>query len=270
MTSFNVTRRALSLGSRDSWNGWCLKSFDPSTIEMPIVKGGATRAALLLGVMPSVRTKGYTADVVVAGDQILDSFSDYWEVETVEEIPWGDSFGYRDCVLGKLSMWQAEFGTTTWSKTRGSDARYRTKLWMDTRLRAAQITKDDDSTQADFAVMYSDPPYPMEFEFRGTKNLEGIFVIEHPNSTAIRSGDQIIRKYEEHVPIHIFTINSTGCSGDALANKMHKELRYICQEYSEGSQRNLETQRRHRPVDLGGMQLFHLEEMLGYIRNVTT
>jgi len=269
MADSSVTLRTLSLGARDAWNGWCLKSFAPSTIDMVIVKGGATRMALEVGVMPSIRTKGYSQDPVVAGDQILDAFSVYWEVETVELVPWLDSLGYYESTLGKLPMWQAEFGTTTWSKTRGSDARYRTKFWMDTRLRAAQITKDDDSTLADFAVMFSDVPYPMEFEFR-TKNLEGIFIIEHPNSTAIRSGDQIIRSYNERVPIHMYAINSTGCSGDALANKMHKELRYICQEYPEGSQRNLQTQRRHRPVDLGGMQLFHLEEELSYTRNVAT
>jgi len=266
----SVTRRALSLGARDSWNGWCLKVFTPSTIDMPIVPGGATRLALEVGVKPSIYTMGYSASVVVAGDQILDAFSDYWEVETVEKVNWLDSHAYYKSRLGKLSMWQAEFGTTTWIKSRGSDARYRTKYWMDQKLRATQITKDDDSTQADFAVMFSDPPYSMEFEFRGTKNLEGIYILEHPNSTALRDGDQIIRDYEEHVPIHIFAINSTGCSGDALANKMHKELRYICQEYPEGSQRNLETQRRHRPVDLGGMQLFHLEEMLSYTRDVST
>ncbi len=237
---------------------------------MVIVKKGATRLSLLAGVYPSLDAAGQTADPVSIGDQILDGNGDYWDVETIEPHYWLDSFVYRVCNMNHARLYQADFGSTTWTKTRGKDARYNTKTWMDGHLRSAQITKDNDSTEADFAVIFNEPPYPLELEFRGSSNMEGLYVVDNPNSTALRSGDQIIRNYEEHVPIHIFTVDSTGCSGDALAHKMHAELRYISETYPEGSQRNLEVRRQHPPIDLGGMKLFHVENELSYTRNVTT
>lgn len=275
-SSANVTRRQLSLGShasRDSWSGWRTITYTPSTIEMVIVtKGSPSRLITLAGSYPKLDALGETPDPCNIGDQILAGDGTYWVIEGIEKIKWLDGLICYKYHMNHVRLYQADFGSTTWSKNRGSDARYRTKVtWMDARLRPAQITKDDDSTEASFAVIFNDPPYPLELEFRHPSSpVQGLYVVDNPNSTAIRSGDQIIRNYEEHVPIHIFTVDSTGCSGDALAHKMHAELRYISETYPEGSQRNLEIRRHHPPIDLGGMKLFHIENELSYVRNTTT
>lgn len=270
MTSFDVTRRALSLGARLAWSGHRTKSFATSTIEMQIIPRGASLIVVMAGVYPITDAVGRTADPVNVGDQILDSANVYWDIETVEPFYWGDSFSYRRCNLNKAIMYQADPAATTWTKSRGSDSRYRTKVWMDAKLRAAQITKDDDSAQADFAVMHNNPPYPIELEFRGSSNMEGLFVIDQPNAEPLRDGDQIIRDYAESVPIHILTVDSTACTGSALAWKMEAELRYICQEYPEGSQRNLSAPRRKANVNLGGMILYDTEVILSYTRDKDT
>lgn len=273
-TTFNVSRYELSLGahdSRDAWRGWRPKSYGAAeTIEMPIIPRGATKLSSIAGIYPILDAAGLTADPVAVGDRIKDSDSKYWDVEIVKPVYWGASFVYRECHLNKASMFEADFGTVTWDKTRASDSRYRTKYWMEQRLRATQITKDDDSTQADYAVMFNEPNYPLELEFRhATSPVQGLYVIDEANDTPLRSGDQIIRNYEAHVPIHIMTVNSTGCSGDALKHKMLAELQYICQEYSTGSQRNL-SERRKVDRDLGGMQLFDTVYELSYVRSATT
>lgn len=273
-TTFNVTRREVSLGShatRDSWRGWRTKSYpveSQTTIDMVIVPKGATRLAAMAGFYPILDAAGRTADPVAVGDQILDSNGEYWDVEIVEKIYWGDSFVYRNVHMNKAIMYQADFGTATWDKTRARDPRYRTKDWM-TNLRATQITKDDDSTLATFAVMFNEPPYPLELEYRHpTSPVQGLYVIDEPNDTPIRSGDQIIRNYEAHVPIHIMTIDSTGCSGDALAHKMTAELQYTCETHSTGSQRNL-LPRRKNDRELGGMKLYDRIYELSYVRSAS-
>lgn len=272
-TTFNVTRYALSLGahdSRDSWRGWRTRSYSTSTIDVPIIPRGATKLASIAGIYPILDAAGMTADVVAVGDRIKDSNNVYWDVEIVKPVYWGDSLVYRECHMTKSSMYEADFGTVTWSKTRASDSRYRTKVWMDARLRAAQLTKDNDSDTVDFAVIFNQSDAFIEREFRhSTTPVQLLYVIDEPNDTPLRSGDQIIRNYEAHVPIHIMTINSTGCSGDALKHKALAELQYICENYSTGSQRNL-SERRKLDRDLGGMQLFDTVYELSYVRSAST
>lgn len=270
MVSFDVTRRALSLGSRDSWSGWRAKTWNETTIEMVIVLRGATQLALMAGFYPRLDAAGRTADVVAVGDQIKDANNDYWDVETVSDVYWGDSFVFRECDLTKSILYQDDFGSTTWSKTRGSDARYRTKYWMDQRLRPAQITKDNDSTTADFGVLFSNPPYPLELEFRGASNMEGLFLIEQPTSRPLMDPlTQAPYGYDESVPIHICTVNSTGCTGTALQPKMEAELRYICETYPLGSMRS-PGQGIPRNRELGGMWLYNTMITLNYRRDTST
>lgn len=269
MVSFNVTRRAPTLGSRDSWNGWRTISWSETTKEMIIIPRGATQLAMVAGVYPRLDAVGITADAFEEGDQVKDSVNDYWDIETIREVYWGDSFVSRECDLVKSVMYQADFGTTTWSKTRGSDPRYRTKVYLDTYLRTAQITKDDDSTTADFGVIFNNPPYQIWREFRGTSNMEGLFVVDQPKSTPLLDGlTRAPYGYEEHVPVHILTVNSTGCSGSALAWKMEAELRYVCETYPTGSLRDLDY-RGKRDIDLGGMTLYDTEYVMTYKRSTT-
>lgn len=267
--SADITRRALSLATRDGWTGWRTKRWSTSTIEMVLVKRGARQLASLAGVYPVLEAVGLTADPVVVGDQILDGQGNYWDVEAVEPLYWLDSFDHRVCHMNHARLYQADFGSTTWTKSRASDARYRTKVWMDTRLRAAQITQDDDSALANYVVIFNEPPYPLELEFRGGSNMDGLYVIDQPNSTPLRDADQIIRDYTDHVPIHVMAVDSAGCTGTALQHKMVAELQYIAETFPESSQRTLERRSKH-DRDLGGMWLYDTEYLLSYTRSAAT
>lgn len=260
-----VTRRLLWLSDRDAWTGWRARNWSTSTIDMVIVKRGSRSLAHIAGVYPVLDAVGLTADAVVRGDQILDKNGDYWDVESVEPHYWLDSFVYRTCHMNHARMYQADPAATTWNLTRASDARYRTKLWMETRLRPAQITKDNDVDWADYGVIFNNPPYHLDREFRFGGAMEGLYVIDQPTSEPLRGHDQVIRNYIDHVPIHAVTVDSAACTGTALQHKMIAELQYITEEYSTGSQRTLERRAKH-DRDLGGMWLYDTEYVLSYTR----
>jgi hypothetical protein len=268
LASFNVTKRALALGSRDSWSGWRAKSWTESTIEMIIVPRGATQMALLAGTFPKLDAVGLTDDAAAVGDQVKDSAGIYYTVASIKDNYWGDSLIYRECDLSKETMYQTDFGSTTWSLTRGSDPRYRSKVWMETYLRPAQITKDDDSTKADFACIFNNPPYPLHLEYRGSSNMNGLYVIDQPNSSPEVDSTHYTIGYVEHVPLHIMTVDSTDCTGTALAWKMEAELRYINETYPLGSLRFMGS-RRKQDANLGQI-LYDIEYSLDYKRDIST
>jgi len=127
------------------------------------------------------------------------------------------------------------------------------------------LTKDNDSTAADWAAIWAGPPYPLIKEFRAPKAMEGLYVISHANSTALMDLDLTPHGYKEHVPIHICTVDSTGCNGNALNWKMEAELRYLCQNYSTGSQRGLDFVRKN-DHQIGNMWLYDREFVMAYRR----
>lgn len=270
VVSFNVTRRALTLGSRDGSTGWRAITFTPSTIEMIIQPRGSPFMHLLPGAFAREDAVGRTADTVEVGDQILDSFGTYYEVKAIKGWPIGDSLVYRDCDLAELPLWQASPGTATWSKSRPHDPRYNTKDFIDTYIRDAQLTKDNDSTQASWACIWANPSYPLAEEYRAASSpVQGLYVLDQANSTPLLSYDQVPRGYEERVPIHICTVDSTACTGTILQWKMEAELRYACEQNPTGSQRGLE-RRAVRDRDIGSMWLYDTEFTLNYRRNITT
>jgi len=240
---------------------------------MIIVSQGAGLQVGPIYVTRRTEAVGITADAFVEGDQVKDSTDNYWDILSVQEYMQLDSFVCRGCNLSKSFMYQDDFGSTTWSKTRASDVRYRMKVWLDQSspddiIRASQITKDDDSTTADFAVIFNNPPYQIWREFRGDSNMEGLFVVDQPNSTALIGAlTKQPYGYEEHVPVHIVTVNSTGCSGSALASKMEAELRYACENYAIGTDRVRNVERRgKRDIRVGGMALYDTEFVVSYRR----
>lgn len=230
--------------------------------------------ALVAGVYPRLDAVGLTVDAFEEGDQVKDSTDVYWDIETIRPYYQGDSLVYYECDLNKAEMFQASFGTTTWSKSRGSDPRYRTKYWLETDspndiYRTSQITKDDDSTAAAFGVIFNNPPYPLHLEFRGSSNMNGLIVIDQPTVTPLMDAlTHAPYGYEESVPVHIVTVDSTDCSGSALAWKMEAELRHACETYPTGSLRGLD-RRGKTDTNLGGMILYDTEYTINYKRSTS-
>lgn len=266
--SLNVTSRPLALGSREATTGWRAMSFGGSTIEMPIIYRGSVFQYLVPGGYVRYDAVGFTdiANTLEEFDQIKDADNNYFLINYV--IPWkiGNRAYYNECGLTKSTMFQDVPGTLTWSKTRLADPRKQIKTYIDGKARSTQITKDDDSTQATWACIFSEPPYPVAKEFRAASSpVQGLYVVEMPNSTPTLDYDLTPYGYDEHVPIHIVTVDSTGCTGTALNWKMEDELRYVAKTYPTGSHFTMQ-QTRKDDRWLGSMFLYDRTFMLEYWR----
>ena len=116
------------------------------------------------------------------------------------------------------------------------DPRYRTKVFLDTYLNNAALTKDDDSTQVTFIVAYGKAPYPLSSVFIG-KSVDLIFSIATPTTTAL----PMSVGYEEHVPVSAWCVDKTGITGTKLRWKAERELRKVIKYYPTGSLRVYES-----------------------------
>lgn len=277
-SSANVTRKVPIAGdaaSREATTGWRAITPQNSTIKMVIMPRGASFNFLGAGLYASEDAVGIvdpSVGVMYPGEHITTSDPRTFIVKSVKKHYWLNKLAFLEVQLSDLAAWQAYPGTLTWSKTRPKDPRERTKVYIDTYVRDAQLTLDDDSTQAEWACIFSDPSYPLIFEFRVSPILLdpvfGLYVVEMPNSTADLDFDNTPYGYTEHVPIHIITVDSTACTGTALNWKMEAELRYVCENNPEGSQRSLEFSRK-LDRNLGGMWLYDRLFTLTYWRDTS-
>jgi len=104
VASHDLTLRKLSLGSRDGTTGWRAKAFTESTIEGVFSVRGSASTPLPVGTYVKLDAVLLTADGVAVGDEIETSFGSYYEVKTVEPVPFGDSFSHRVCHLTHLPL----------------------------------------------------------------------------------------------------------------------------------------------------------------------
>lgn len=153
------------------------------------------------------------------------------------------------------------------------DARQRTKVYLDTYLTAANITKDDGSSLASFAVIFANKYYPLLEEFYASSSpVDVLFCIGEPNSTALTDTDQAPYGYEEHVPIEIVCVDKLGVTGTKMKWTAEAELRRVCETNPLanplGSQRFLQ---RIGPndQDMGSTVLYGVRFVLNYVRDLT-
>jgi len=151
------------------------------------------------------------------------------------------------------------------------DARQRTKVYLDAKLTAGNITKDDGTTGARFLVMYEKPNYPMEREFRSvsaTYMVDLVFLVGEPTSEPMIDSDQTAYGYTEKVPIIAVCIDKTGITGTKLLWKATAELRLVLQDYPFGSYRSLEVM-TSEDEPLGSTILYTKRHVLNYERDLT-
>ncbi len=263
--NLQVTKREMSLGSRDSVTGWRAISWATKTIEVIIFERGVTSSALPVGSYVRLDALGMTTDGLEEGNQILTDNGVYYDVEAVKEIFVGDSFYRRDCDLVKLPLYQASFSSTATWKTSPYDASYLTRVMLETYVRDTSLTKDNNSSLASWASFFENPPYPLASEFNGDNKIDCAYVIGEATSAPEVSGDQIVRRYQEKIPIHIYTMDREGITGRAMKHKMVSELRYVLETYPIGSQRVLE-EGRSSDKALGSMWLYDQTFTLSYKR----
>lgn len=270
--SANVTRQEIVLGSRDSDTGWREQSFTAHTITALRFPRGASFTIQGVGVYSREDQMFLTADPVNQYDHLYTTPDERsYEVKTSQLHMHLDNFLFRELQCTYLQLFEEVPSEVTWSKTRPRDPRYRSKLFLDTRLRPAQITKNDDVTQAAWAVVYAEPPYPLALEFRATSDaVQGLYAVGQPTSSiALPSCDNSVYAYIDTVPILVAAIDSEGCNGDALHQKMVAEVKYVLETYAEGSFRE-QSDIIPATVQLGSTTVYQSIVVMDYTRDNTT
>lgn len=145
------------------------------------------------------------------------------------------------------------------------DSRYRQKVYLDTYLSAAAITKDDAATSASYITAFSDPQYPLKNVLFSPKNVDAIFSIEPFDTEPLIGWDKKAYAYHEQVPITIYTADKTGITALKLENKCAQELRRIFETYPTGSVRYVK-RIKHGVKDMGGWNLYHATYLADYTR----
>lgn len=260
VASLNVTWRSLQLDSPpDTTTGWYTKSFpQEETIEMIITERGSSLAGLPVGTYVRTDALGLTIDPVCAGDEIKKD-SRYYEVEAVREkyAVGGDSLAYRECDLTFLPFKNLTGAGYTTSSV--EDTRYRNKDYLETYLRTTYLPI--------FIVAYGEPDYPITRVFK-TKGIDLVYSVGIPNSSPELGHDLYPYSYKEHVPIEVSCIDKSNIDGTKLLWNAVQELRYVTNNYPEGSQRSL---REMAPTTqrLGSTVLHSQKCVLEYSRGLT-
>ncbi|MFA5365194.1 MAG: hypothetical protein WC325_08455 [Candidatus Bathyarchaeia archaeon] len=251
----NVTLRTLSLGTQDTVTGHYSKSYATTAIRMILLPKGASKIINGVGFYGKYDVTGFSADALHEGDQIIDAFGNYFSVELCEAFDWLNSRLYYTSSLVKLNYHADEPATSgTWhldTDSLNDDPRYRIKVWLDTYLLAANLTKNDGATECSFITCFSGADYPLTTVF-DTKTVDLVYTVNDPESTPFYNGDKSIYGYEEKVPVEITTIDKSGISGKNLRWKAECELRRLCETYAFSSLRVME-KRRENTVRAGAL-----------------
>jgi len=260
MASADVTLRTLSLGAQDSMTGWYSKAFGESTIKMIVVPRGATFQYMGMGWYAKHDVTGYTEDAVVEGDEIKDSFNNYYEVKAIKDHFWLNTIIFRECELVKLPLHADRPATSgTWPTV--DDPRYATKAYLTSHLTANNMKEDDNLTNALYIIAMGLPDYSISKVFLGPKNVDLVFSIGTPDSEALSLGVG----YAENVPVSIFTINKTGITGTRLRWAAEAELRRVCETDPHGSLRTLD-RLSDNEENLGSTILYSVTYVMRYKR----
>lgn len=98
--STNVTHYILSLGAQDAETGQYAKSFAAgATIQMLIISRAARHIVTSMGVIMHCDALGFTKDTVNEGDEIKDSSSTYYVIDSVKSHYVGDKLIVYECQL---------------------------------------------------------------------------------------------------------------------------------------------------------------------------
>jgi hypothetical protein len=265
MTSFLVTRRALSLGAQDAITGWYAKTYTETASydKMVIVPKGFNLSAFGIGGYAKYAITGYICAPLSEGDEII-SNTKYYEVIAVEDVDLGDSHMWYMCELHELQMhWdEPAYGTSATVY----DPRRQIKIMLDAYLGAETLHKND-GTDCSYITCWDGAPYPLKRVF-DTKAVDLIFSVSRGTSKPEIAADKTPYGYVEKVPVFISTVNKTGISGENLWWQGERAFRHIMELYPIGSVRTIETI-NPKPVDLGSLKLFQGECVVNYVRGLT-
>ena len=111
--------------------------------------------------------------------------------------------------------------------------------WFETHDVPANITKDDDATQASIIKQFDNPSYHIDRIFLPEfKNHDGVFTFCKCSMKPLHDWKQETYATTERQPIKVNCITKQGITGEKLQWKMEKELRRVEATYPLGSRRN--------------------------------
>ena len=112
------------------------------------------------------------------------------------------------------------------------DARQRTIKYIEAYDIPANITKDNDTTEAYIINQFENPPFiPLTRIIFSPKNVDGIRTPHTPTSEAIHDWKKEIYAYKENVPITLDAFTKQGITADKLRWKMEQDLRNTVELY---------------------------------------
>jgi hypothetical protein len=150
------------------------------------------------------------------------------------------------------------------------DSRYRLKLYLDTYITDANITVDDDTTEAYTTVMYAYPPYPMELLFSGNyEDYDIIFFVDKPISKPRYSSARLIHAYEESIPIHCHCLDKTGVTPELVLWKAEDELRRVLYTYPEQTNWRLLSESKEHNIRSASTTFYGFTLTFTYLREST-
>ena len=111
------------------------------------------------------------------------------------------------------------------------DARQRTVRYIEAYDTPANITKNNDATQARIIKTYENPRYPLTRVVFDPKNVDGIITVGTPTSEALYDWKKEPYAYRETVPIYLDAFTKQGITADLLRWKMEQDIRNITELY---------------------------------------
>jgi hypothetical protein len=271
VTSTSLTRRALSLGARDTTTGHCAKTFTETTISGCIQETGSDTIGPSVGYYTRYPHTGYIPDVVHEGDELKDANNEYYLVRSARQLWYADQFQGYVCNLQKQKGHSDRAASSgTWhidSDSLTTDSRYRTKHFFDTFNET--IFLDNGSTVADATFMYAGVDYPFLYEFLPAWNdVDCVVTINKATVTPVVDFFHKIYKYNETVQLQIWAINKTGLTAVNIIDKMYEAIKHVVTDHYLVLGRSI---RRIDKVDeatqdLDGYKLYCSTVTIGYTR----
>lgn len=268
MSSAELTRRRLTLSTRDIVTGWCSKVFAESTITGSIQNAGNNPLSLAVGAYAKYPHTGYTPDVIRIGDECIDADNKYFLVRSAEQLwRFNEFIGYI-CNMQKIDA-HSDRATSSgiWhldSESSKTDSRYRHKLYFETYLEPLYL--DDGATEANIQFMFAGVDYPLLYEFLpGWEDNDLVVTIDKSVLTPLFDYRHVAYAFEETVLITLWAINKAGLTATNLIDQMEEAIKHVVTDYPIGSIRKI-SKIDNKPVDLDGFTLYSSTVTLNYTR----
>lgn len=267
MPTLDITRRVLSLGTRDTVTGWCKKVWTDTTIQGLVLEKSSQLNALRAGTWVRTDALLLTEDAVKDGDEIKTAASKYFEIKATRPMYIGDGLDHYECDLHNISIhYDVDYSTYAGTFLR-DDARYRTRVYIQNYWTAANA-EDDLGNPLTVQCIYTSVPYPLTLELYDGSTVDVLILLGKAKSTPLTGHDHAAFGYNEQIPITIAAIDKTGVTADKAITQCETELRNIMETWPIGSVRTLDQTKETTEI-LGSSTLYQIEYLMNYQRDKT-